>query len=327
MPLHEARAQVTLLKTRLEVFGLASSLAVCDWSGARLPAIDGCLDVDAAVEADLLLDLRYDISPQVIARFRRTALIDIDPGILQFWIGQGKIALAPHDAYFTIGETAVQSGGSFSTFDHRWLHTAPPVFLPEWQVSPSKPTASFTTISSWWGEWMELDGQLFSNEKRTAFLEYLKLPSQTSAPLELALCLEEQPEVERPFLERHGWRVRRAWDVTATPEKYHRYIQQSRGEFSCAKPAYVRFANAWMSDRTVCYLASGKPAVVQRTGSSRFLPDRSGLFRFRTPDEAAACLKAVEADYATHCRMARALAEEFFDARKIVGHVLERALA
>jgi hypothetical protein len=88
----------------------------------------------------------------------------------------------------------------------------------------------------------------------------------------------------------------------------------------------MKFQNAWISDRTLCYLASGKPAVVQHTGPSGFLPDAEGLFRFRTLEEAACALSTIEGDYERHSRLARALAEEHFDARKVVGSVLERAL-
>ena len=121
--------------------------------------------------------------------------------------------------------------------------------------------------------------------------------------------------------------MRDAEVVAFTPWDYQRYIQESRGEFSCAKPSCVRLQNAWVSDRTLCYLASGKPAVVQHTGPSRFLPDAAGLCRFRTLEEAVHCLETVAADYERHCRLARALAEELFDARKVVARVLERALA
>jgi hypothetical protein len=51
------------------------------------------------------------------------------------------------------------------------------------------------------------------------------------------------------------------------------------------------------------------------------------LFRFRTPEEAARALSAAESDYERHGRLARALVEEYFDAQKVVGRVLERALA
>jgi hypothetical protein len=88
----------------------------------------------------------------------------------------------------------------------------------------------------------------------------------------------------------------------------------------------MRLENAWISDRTLCYLASGKPVLVQHTGKSRFLPDRDGVFRFRTPNEAAGYVKEVLADYEGQCKQARALAVEYFDARKVTAHVLERAL-
>src|SRR3989441_12391792 len=128
-------------------------------------------------------------------------------------------------------------------------------------------------------------------------------------------------------MEPPGGRLRVAWDVTATPERYRAYIQRSRGEFSCAKPTYVQLATGWISDRPVCYLASGKPAVVQHTGPSRYLPDDEGLFRFKTMEEAVHALARVESDYERHCRLARALAEEYFDGRRVVTRVLEQALA
>ena len=139
------------------------------------------------------------------------------------------------------------------------------------------------------------------------------------------MCLAEYHEQYRRLMEPKGWRLREAWDVSSTPYDYRAYVQRSRGEFSCAKPSTVALETAWVSDRTLCYLASGKPAVVQSTGPSRLLPDAEGLFRFRGIDEAAHALAAAEADYGRHCRLARALAEEHFDARRVVGRVLERA--
>src|SRR5207247_10728013 len=131
---------------------------------------------------------------------------------------------------------------------------------------------------------------------------------------------------DRMRLEEHGWRVRDSREVTGSPEAYRSYIQRSRGEFSAAKPSCMSFQNAWVSDRTLCYLASGQPAVVQHTGPSRYLPDSAGLFRFRDFEEAVRCLEMVEADYEQQCKLARALAEQYFDARKVLTEVLERAL-
>ena len=327
---HEVRANVATLKSRLERYGLAECLALHSLSDEVLPreAAEGCLDLEAAAEADLLLNQRYDLPSEVVERFRRSALVDIDPGLLQVWMSTGLISVAQHDMYFTIGETVGQPEAWFPDVGLKWHYTPPPVFLPEWPPVQAGSTAPYTTVSQWWGgEYMVVQGELRSNNKRTAFLDYLDLPSRTSARLELALCLAPSDEEERRFLEERGWKIRHAWDVSSEPEQYRAYIQQSRGEFSCVKPSCVWLNNAWISDRTLCYLASAKPAVVQHTGPSRFLPDSEGLFRFRNLEEAARALSAVESDYERHCRLARELAEEHFDAQKVVGGVLERALA
>jgi len=143
----------------------------------------------------------------------------------------------------------------------------------------------------------------------------------------LALFLRRDHELaEKIDMERRGWRVRHSRDVAATPEMYQAYIQQSRGEFSCAKRSCMKFQNGWVSDRTLCYLASGKPVVVQDTGPSSFLPNGEGMFRFSTPQQAGAALAAINADYERHCRAARKLAETHFDAKQVVKSILSHAL-
>jgi hypothetical protein len=326
----EVQANVATLKGRLEPYGLAERLALHSWSGEALPGevAKGCLDLEAATEADLLLNLRYNLPDDVVARFRRSALLDIDPGLLQLWMSQRLVSVPQHDLYFTIGETVGQPGAWFPDMGLKWHYTPPPVYLPEWPPVRADSMAPYTTVSHWWAEeWVEIQGELRDNNKRTAFLAYSDLPARTSTPLELALCLAPGDEEDGWFLEERGWKIRHAWTVSSEPEQYRAYVQQSRGEFSVVKPSCVWLNNAWISDRTLCYLASAKPAVVQHTGPSRFLPDSEGLFRFRNLEEAARALSAVESDYERQCRLARELAEEHFDAQKVVGRVLERALA
>lgn len=327
-PLDEVPAAVDRLRRTLEPYGLADSLALYSWDGADLPreASDRCRALEEATAADLLLNLQYYLRADVVARFRRAALLDIDPGLLQLWISGGHIPVAPHDLYFTIGETVGTSSAAFPDCGLDWHYTPPPVFLPAWTPVEADRAAAYTTVSNWWGGWIEIGGEMVGNEKRTAFLPYADLPARTLARLELALCISED-DPERSFLEERGWRVEYAWDVCATPERYRDYIGRSRGEFSCAKPSCARLENAWVSDRTLCYLASGKPAVVEHTGPSRVLPEAAGLHRFRTPGEAIAALGAVEDDYEAECRRARELVEAHFDAVHVVGDVLERALA
>ena len=313
------------LRRRLEAYGLKNCLALSWETEASVPsdAFDGCLTLEEAREADLLLNLAYDIP--VVGLFRRSAFVDIDPGLTQIWIDVYDMKIARHDTYFTIGETVGQAGALFPDCGLQWHYTPPPVHLSIWPPSTAPSTAAFTTVMNWWGGWMEYKGEAYDNGKRAGFLQFLDLPRRTTKPLELAICLADNTG-DREMLCKYGWRVQEAWDVTSTPWDYQRYIQNSLGEFSCVKPSCVRLQNAWISDRTLCYLASGKPVVVQHTGPSRFLPDRSGLFRFRDIDEAAQCLDTVVTDYSHQCCLARDLAEKHFDAKVVISRVLEKAL-
>ena len=322
---------VALLQDRLRPYGLAESVALCSGAeGALSPDVEeGPLGLATASQADLLLNFVYGLPAPVVKRFPRTALVDIDPGLLQIWLWKQHIAIAPHDVYFTIGETVGREGSGLPDTGLTWTYSPPCVALDWWRPAPvaTDAAASFTTVSHWQAEeWVECNGEAYRNDKRTGYLPFLDLPRRTAWPLELALCVRHDDE-EWSILRRQGWRVRHAWDVASTPWDYQRYIQGSLGEFSCAKPSYVRLQGAWVSDRTLCYLASGRPAVVQHTGPSRILPDAAGLLRFRTVQEAADRLEAVMIDPLRHARLARALVEEYFDAAKVVRRVLERALS
>jgi len=322
--------QFSELLACLERYGLASDVAIWTNDESALPRgiASKFLPIEAIEDADLLINLSYRTPAKVVGRFRRSALIDIDPGLLQTWVSVGQMSLVPHTQYFTIGETVGRRYANFPDLGLMWHYTPPPVCLEWWPPVRTSPPAPFTTISHWVSkDWLKDNGGFYSNEKRTGFQPFLDLPQHTSQSLELALWLRKEEDAEeRNMLEKRGWRVRDSLCVSSTPWDYQRYIQNSLGEFSCAKPSYVRFQNAWISDRTLCYLASGKPAVIQNTGPSLILPSAAGLFRFRTLQEAASQLETVAADYDTQCKLARALAEEFFEAKKVVTNVLERAL-
>ena len=279
--------------------------------------------------ADLLLNFQYAIDPALLSRFRRTALVDIDPGLLQFWIATGQLLVPQHDLYFSTGETVGTPSARFPDCGLPWIHIRPPICLELWPYTYNPNCEAFTTVSSWWGEtdWITIDKRIiYVNTKRASFLDFVELPRGTSQVIELALFLGEGDEEDRQILEGHGWRIRHSREVGATPEMYQSYIQQSRGEFSCAKPSCMKFQNAWISDRTLCYLASGKPVVVQNTGPSSFLPNGEGMFRFSTPDEAADALATINAAYERHCRVAREIAEAYFDSRRILERILSIAL-
>ena len=281
--------------------------------------------------SDLLLNFHYAIDPRLLGCARRTALVDIDPGLLQLWISTGQLRVPPHDCYLTIGETVGTPAAHFPDCGFPWIRFRPPVCLDQWPYTFNPGPAPFTTVAGWWsGMWVRDVGDgrdvLYENTKRVSFLEFVDVPMRTPQPLELALFLASDDDADLTVLQRHGWQVRRSQDVAGTPEQYRSYVQQSRGEFSCAKPSCMKLQNAWISDRTLCYLASGKPAVVQHTGPSDYLPSGLGLHRFTTLDEAAAAVDLVNSDYERQCRAAREIAATWFDGTAVLEHILNATL-
>ncbi|HVH66765.1 MAG TPA: hypothetical protein VM716_02780 [Gemmatimonadales bacterium] len=349
-PPRDSAQEAALLSSffeRLKRFGLEGKALLYARSGDSF-RFTGCewSEVNRVLgRADLLLNFHYAIDPRLLACARRTALVDIDPGLLQFWMSTGQLAVPPHDCYLTTGETVGTPTARFSDGGLHWHRIRPPVCLDLWPYTYDPHSEAFTTVSSWsTTDWLKVTegGKtvLRDNTKRAAFLPFLELTGRTHQPLELALYLIDrvaddrarlaqatQDAHDRARLEQAGWRVRDSHAVAGSPEAYRSYIQRSRGEFSCAKASCIEFQNAWVSDRTLCYLASGKPVVVQHTGDSSFLPHGEGMFRFTSVDEAAAALEAINGDYERHCRAARAIAEAHFDATRVLETALNVTLS
>jgi hypothetical protein len=331
-PEEEAMAIATF-RQRMQRYGMADK-CILYRTHKRTEAPTEYLDMDRSEaeaifqNADLLLNFHHSISPVLLKRFRRTSLVDIDPGLTQFWITHGQIRVPEHDLYFTIGENVGRPGSKIPDCGLNWIAIRPAVCLEYWPYRFDPHSETFTTVSIWDSpDWIVDGDQMYENTKRLAFLKYADLPRMTPQPLELALFMKNPRDMkEWKDLERRGWRVRHSREVAATPEMYQDYIQKSRGEFSCAKGSCMKFQNAWVSDRTVCYLASGKPVVVQDTGPSEFLPSTEGMFRFTTIEQAARAFDTINADYERQCLAARRLAETQFDAKRIAAKILSHAL-
>ncbi len=122
-----------------------------------------------------------------------------------------------------------------------------------------------------------------------------------------------------------GWRVVDPVQITRDPTSYQLYLAASKAEFSVAKHGYVTTRCGWFSDRSSAYLASGRPVVVQETGFSDRIPAGEGILSFSTPEQARAQIEEVTGRYEFHCRAARAIAEEYFDARKVLSSLIEYA--
>jgi hypothetical protein len=155
------------------------------------------------------------------------------------------------------------------------------------------------------------------------FERFINLPART--PQQFELACGKGPGNKRPTerLQQHGWTIIEPDVHLPDPWRYRDYLSSSRGEWSVAKEGYVKSRSGWFSCRSACYLALGRPCVLQDTGWSRHIPTGKGLFAFTTIEEAVAGIAAVNADYAGHCAAARRLAEEQFDAGPVLGRLLE----
>jgi hypothetical protein len=254
---------------------------------------------------------------------RRRALVDTDPVFTQIG-SHGLTPLARYHARFTFGENVHGRGCEMPTGGAQWLPTRQPVVLDLWPVTPGNPSAPFTTVMNWsaYGE-HEYEGRIYGQKDRE-FLPFFDLPKQTGQPMEIAVA--GLPPAPATRLKQGGWRLADSRSVTRTPGTYQEYLQSSRAEFSVAKHAYVSARCGWFSERSACYMASGRPVIVQDTGFSDFLPCDLGLIAYRTSAEAIAAVKRLDQDYERQCRGARGLIEEYFDSSRVLTQLLERAV-
>jgi hypothetical protein len=254
---------------------------------------------------------------------RRRVLVDTDPVFTQIGGHGFKVPFSDYTARFTYGENVGRSGCTMPTAGVSWLPTRQPVVLDLWPVTPGDAGRPVTTVINWaaYGDRTH-EGRIYGQKDRE-FEPFFTLPNDMSARAEIAV---NGPPPIKDRLAAGGWQTLDPRDVTRDPFAYQRFIAGSKAEFCVAKHGYVATRSGWFSDRTTAYLASGRPAVVQDTGFSDFLPTGRGLLSFRTPDEARAALRSLDDDYASHCAAARAVAGSQFDSRKVLEALLTRAL-
>jgi hypothetical protein len=230
-----------------------------------------------------------------------------------------------HDYYFTVGENIGTPACPIPVQDIRWRPTRQPVPLALWPVSTGDASDRFfTTVATWRGPYgtVEYGGRTFGS-KVHAFRKFIEMPERTSQRFEIALDIHPDEKKDLTLLRGNGWRLVDPGEAVPDPNSFRRYIQGSSAEFSVAQEAYTATNSGWFSDRTARYLASGKPALVQDTGFGRNIPAGEGLVAFSTLEEALDGAARIGRDYGGHCRAARALAEEYFDADSVLGRFVD----
>jgi hypothetical protein len=277
-------------------------------------------------EADLLINISGHMpSDSILLNIPRRAFIDVDPGFTQIWAELGSdMCFSKHTHFFTIGQTFGTPVYTGPMAGIEWNVMAPPVVLDEWPVRSDRGCSCYTTVADWASSQQAIwDGEYYAG-KRSEFLKCIRLPQDTKLIFAPALTIPYSDFADIQELWNNGWAVLEAYRYAGDAATYREFIQWSRGEFSVAKNGYVKCNSGWISDRTVCYLASGKPAVVQSTGFESVLECGKGLVTFRTYEDAVAAMKEVDNNYEAHCRAARVLAERYFDSDIVLGGLLRK---
>ncbi len=275
--------------------------------------------------ADLFLNVSGMLQDTALfEKIPRRVYLDLDPAFVQLWEIACNIDMrfSNHTDFVTIGLGIGQPGCSVPTDGRAWHTTLQPVVLEYWPVGQSLSRHALTTVANWRGYGsIEYEGHRYG-QKVHSWREFFKLPRMTTEKFALALAIHPDEKNDVQALRENNWELLDPMESAGTPARYRRFIQGSKAEFGIAKSGYVVSQCGWFSDRSACYLASGRPVLAQETGFSRYLPVGEGLFPFTTIDDVLGAIEELNRDYPRHCRAARALAERFFDSRRVLSQLL-----
>jgi hypothetical protein len=272
--------------------------------------------------ADLLLNLSGVLTEGVTADLR--VYLDLDPGFTQAWHAQGiDVGLDRHDRFVTVGRSIGRAGCPIPDCNRTWLSIPQPIVLDHWPYATNVQYQAATSVGHWrsYGS-LEHNGIRYG-QRAHATRELIRVPELSKVDVLLALGIDPAEKDDLAALDRHGWQLTDPARVAATPHAYRDFVQGSLLELGIAKHGYVTSHSGWFSDRSVCYLASGRPVVAQDTGFPSWLPTGAGLLSYGTAEEAAAALDEVTDDYERHRRGARTRAEDVFDSDRVLKELLE----
>jgi hypothetical protein len=321
---------VNFVKTMMERYDLSDRWAYWDSatdtvhgiSRERLDALYG--EADALVnlcgatrlrEEHLKCPVRIFIDTDPV--FEQAKVAASDPDSLAY--------LGAHTHFFTYGENLGHPDCPVPLVRFDWKPTRPPVLVDLWDAGCIAAGAFFTSIATWenWGKDITVGGETYRWSKHVNFLRFLDLPRQLLQPFRLAMT-PPTPEIAARVTE-GGWELADPVPLSADMQRYRDFIVTSRGEFTVAKDSYVRAKSGWFSDRSVCYLAAGRPVITQDTGFSKFVETGRGLFGFESLEQIRESVGQINADYARHSVGAIEVAYESFDAYVVLKKLVSEA--
>jgi hypothetical protein len=274
--------------------------------------------------ADLLLNLSGTLTSEALLEACATrAYVDLDPGFTQLWhaTGEADMGFDRHDRFVTIGRGI---GGRIPDCGREWIFTPQPIALGHWPVADAATDGALTTVGHWRAYGSVHYGGVHYGQKAHSLRPLLGLPAATGERFRLALGIHPDERGDLAALRREGWELVDPVAAAGTPSAYREFVQSSWAEFGLAKLGYLEAGNGWFSDRSVCYLASGRPVVAQDTGFGSWLPCGEGVLAFCDGRDVAAAVESLRTDYPRHRRAAREIAEEVFRADRVLVPLLDR---
>lgn len=278
-----------------------------------------------AAGADLLLNISGMLRDErLLKAIPVRAFLDLDPGFNQVWGEQGfDLGLDRHTHCVSVGTRIGAADCPIPTHGREWIPTLPAVALSHWPYAEGAGRA-WTTVGNWRSYGSPTAAGLRYGQRAHSLRELAELPRRSSARFEPALAIHPDEAADLELLATNGWHLVDPAAVASTPDLYADFVRGSRGELGVAKQGYVAGRSGWFSDRSACYLASGRPVVAQDTGFGDALPTGAGLLAYTDVAGAAAAIEAVEGNLETHRCAARELAAEHLDAARVLPALLER---
>lgn len=252
--------------------------------------------------------------------------VETDPVTVELQLASDEHAWNPFTSYHAITTYGENYGASdclvpLNGIEYKKIRQ--PIDLDFWPMAYDSNARFFTTIGNYRqsGNDVAYKGEVYYWSKHHEWEKFIDLPQRTSQLFELAVKVDNAEDRKR--LLSRGWQLsdplKMSLDIFGA---YPDYFRRARAEFTVAKDQNVRLRSGWFSERDACYLACGKPVIAQDTGFSNILPVGEGLFAFTTMDEVLEAIDAINSNYRRHCEAARAIAEEYFEARRVAARLL-----
>lgn len=276
--------------------------------------------------ADLLLNISGSLTDEELTAGPAVRVyVDLDPAFTQLWHAAEGIdmGLDRHDRFVTVGQAIGEPDCPIPTCGKEWIGILPPVVLEHWPLSGMPARAEMTTIGHWRGYGSIEHRGVHYGQRAHTMRRLMKLPSLSGQAFLLALAIHPDEAADIDALVANRWSTVAPSSVAPDAGSYRRFVSESRAEFGIPKSGYIESRSGWFSDRSACYLASGRPVISASTGFEKYLPVGEGLLAFQDVEDAAERVAEVNSDYERHSTAARRIAEEHLDSDLVLSRMLD----